>query len=301
MSRQLVLVHGREQQGKNSLELKADWIRALQEGLDKTGLKLPIPEQDIRFPYYGDTLQQLVDGLAPDAAAEVVIRGTDGDEARRRFAAAVLEQVKQKLGITDQEIEALAGTEIVEKGILNWKWVQNLLRAIDRRVGGGSGAAVALFTNDVYQYLHNAAIRQVIETGVTRALSKGVETVVVGHSLGTIVTYNLLRQKGQKEGWKVPLFVTVGSPLAVTEIKQSLRAFGTIRCPECVARWFNAMDSRDVVSLFPLDVNSFPLAPPDPSILNKTDVDNGTDNRHGISGYLNDAEVARRIHEALSA
>ncbi len=32
---------------------------------------------------------------------------------------------------------------------------------------------------------------------------------------------------------------------------------------------------------------------------NKTDVDNPTQNRHGITGYLGDPEVARRIHEAV--
>ena len=36
-------------------------------------------------------------------------------------------------------------------------------------------------------------------------------------------------------------------------------------------------------------------------IENKTDVRNPTANRHGISGYLDDAEVARRIHDALLA
>ncbi|MFM2005967.1 MAG: hypothetical protein RLZZ09_1622, partial [Pseudomonadota bacterium] len=34
---------------------------------------------------------------------------------------------------------------------------------------------------------------------------------------------------------------------------------------------------------------------------NKSNVDNHTDNRHGIVGYLNDADVARKIHEALSS
>ena len=56
------------------------------------------------------------------------------------------------------------------------------------------------------------------------------------------------------------------------------------------------MDEGDIVALYPLDVEHFDVDPP---ILNKTDVDNDTPNQHGISGYLNDAEVARRIYEAL--
>ena len=61
--------------------------------------------------------------------------------------------------------------------------------------------------------------------------------------------------------------------------------------------WFNAMDQRDVVALYPLDGTHFPI---DPAIENKTDVDNDTENRHGISGYLTDKVVAKRIYDALA-
>jgi hypothetical protein len=58
------------------------------------------------------------------------------------------------------------------------------------------------------------------------------------------------------------------------------------------------MDERDVVALYPLDAANFPVDPP---IENKRDVDNPTSNRHGISGYLSDPVVARRLHEAVVA
>lgn len=133
------------------------------------------------------------------------------------------------------------------------------------------------------------------------ALSPDVETVVVSHSLGTVIAYNLLRREGQMRGWNVPLFVTLGSPLAVTEIRKTLKSFSTARCPECVVKWFNALDERDVVALYPLNTEHFPLEPADPAIDNKRDVRNNTSNRHGIAGYLDDEEVARRIHAALVA
>jgi hypothetical protein len=58
--------------------------------------------------------------------------------------------------------------------------------------------------------------------------------------------------------------------------------------------------TRDVVALYPLDTKSFPLDPANPAIENKTDVRNRTANRHGIAGYLDDQEVARRIYDALT-
>ena len=76
------------------------------------------------------------------------------------------------------------------------------------------------------------------------------------------------------------------------------------RCPLCktqypagVGVWFNAMDPDDVVSLYPLEPPHFPVTP----IENYTEVDNQTPNQHGIVGYLNDSEVAKRIHAALAS
>ena len=38
-----------------------------------------------------------------------------------------------------------------------------------------------------------------------------------------------------------------------------------------------------------------------PQIENYGAVHNGTPNKHGITGYLDDPEVARRIHQAITA
>ena len=60
--------------------------------------------------------------------------------------------------------------------------------------------------------------------------------------------------------------------------------------------WHNARDPEDVVALFPLDAVNFST---NPAIDNYNDVDNETDNQHGIIGYLPDQRVAKSIHEAL--
>jgi hypothetical protein len=303
MTRELVLVHGRAQEHKDSIALKREWLDALREGLRKNGLQLPIPEERIRFPFYGDTLYGLVSNLPDDQVAEVIVRGSREDPQLRAFLADVLEEVATRKGITDEQIErmgqaaiqARGGAEVLERGVLNWGWVQGILSALDTHVPGASGASIALATTDVYRYLTNPAIRDKLEAGVRQAMTPNVESVVVSHSLGTVVAYNLLRRDGEQRGWRVPLFVTLGSPLAVKKIRTTL---APNKHPACVRRWFNAMDPDDVVSLYPLDRGHFPL---DPEIENKTDVDNDTQNQHGISGYLADRAVARRIHDALTA
>jgi hypothetical protein len=292
MTGQLVFVHGRSQEHKDAVALKGAWIAALREGLAKNRLDLPIPEADIRFPYYGETLFDLVsDG---PHVAEVIVRGPGTNDAERDFQRAVLQEVQNAQGISDDDVEALLGTKVIERGPLNWEWVQGILKILDQRLPGGSAATVALATHDVYQYLKNPGIRDVIEGGVRSAFTAQKPTVVVSHSLGTVVAFNLLRREGELNRWSVPLFVTLGSPLAITAVK---RAVSPIEHPSCVGKWYNARDARDVVALYPLDKAHFDI---DPAIENSSAVHNRTDNRHGISGYLDDKDIARRIYDALT-
>lgn len=296
MTRQLVFVHGRAQQGLNPDDSKAEWLDAFRAGLAKNGLELPIPETAVRFPYYGDALFDLVQGRTGADVAEVVVRGDSQDAEQEAFLLEVFDEVRRAKGIDEADLAQVAAEEVITKGPLNWEWTQAVLTFIDRRVPGGSGLTLALVTNDVYQYLVAQSIKGEIDEGVSAALSRDVESVVVGHSLGTVVAYNVLRERGEQEGWTVPLFVTLGSPLGVSRIR---REIVPPRWPACVRTWFNAMDDRDVVPLYPLTPDHFGTGP-DHVIVN-WEVDNHTESRHGIGGYLDDAETAKRIYDALTA
>lgn len=296
MTRELVLVHGRAQQGKDSVALKAAWIDSLVTGMAKSGLELPIPETAVRLPFYGDTLVDLVAGRTGDDVAQVIVRGTGDDEAAQAFLEQVVLEVQEKTGLSDADVLAAAGADdVVGRGFQNSRLVLGILRALDAYVPLASGPALALATADVYHYLHNPGITKVITDGVRAAMTPRVESVVVGHSLGSVVAYKLLKEEGPAAGWAVPALITVGCPLGVGAIR---RAIGGLAHPSVVGTWFNALDPDDVVALRPLEAPWFGI---DPAVTNKVDVDNPTANQHGISGYLEDPEVARRIHEALVA
>ncbi len=295
MTRELVLIHGRAQQNYDAEKLKELWVDSFKKGLEKNGLTLPIAEDKIRFPYYGNTLIGMVEGIPADKVAEIVVRGDDSNAAETEFVRAAILETLAKHDVTDEKIQAFANKQILERGIANWEWVQAGLQALDHYVPYASSTGVALRTRDVYRYLKNPVIRRKIDGGVAEAFDAATEAVVVGHSLGSVVAYNVLQKHGSADNWKVPLFVTVGAPLAVTAIKKAIQP---IKHPTAATKWFNAMDERDVVPLYPLDAGHFDV---DPAIENKTDVDNFTDNRHGIAGYLSDPVVAKRIHDALVA
>ena len=290
----LIFIHGRAQEHKDAQLLKNEWTNAFSNGLNKQGLELPISLSDIKFPYYGQTLYDLDQGKAQSEIADVIIKGEHKNDKESAFLQEVLTETINELGITDEQIEELGSPEVIEKGPGNWEWVQVGLRAIDRFIPGASSASILLVTRDVYKYLNYIGVRDSVESGIIMAVNNDQEAVIVSHSLGTVVAYNILQREGRSRKWKIPLFLTLGSPLGITAIR---RAISPIKHPSVVRKWFNAFDEKDLVALYPLDENRFPVKP---SIENWNEVNNTTSNHHGISEYLNDTKVSKIIYDALT-
>jgi alpha-beta hydrolase superfamily lysophospholipase len=167
--------------------------------------------------------------------------------------------------------------------------VQAIIRAIDRHAPGLSKRSLEAFMRDVYLYTTNFAVKDAINAIVAKEMTQQ-PTIVVGHSLGSVVAYNVLKSD---ENLNVPLYVSLGCPLGIRTVTQQFRP---VAHPASVRAWYNAFDKRDVVALTPLDAANFPVTPP---IENHDKVDNQTDNRHGIIGYLNDKSIAERILNAV--
>ena len=284
----LVLIHGRDQQGKDCAELKRAWLSALEVGLSNAGLPA-LDTQQIEFPYYGDLLERLVREIDAPLVADVLSKGGEADAGEADFRGRLLEELARSAGITSAEIDAAYDGAVKEKGPLNWKWVHAILRALDSTPIGST--TLDMFTRDVYVYLTFPAVEAQVNKVVADALSDG-PCVVVAHSLGSIVAYRLLRDPACRT--KVKRLITVGSPLGVGAVRGLLTPPSLAR-PDGVVEWFNAYDPRDVVALRALDSSTWDVRPP---ITNKGDIDNHTDNRHGIGGYLDSPEVASWISEA---
>jgi len=284
----LIFIHGRSQEGKNPALLQQQWEAALNKGLSSAGLTWSTNVQ-VAFPFYGNKLDELLKELDAPLIEDVIQRGAAQDTTEAQFRGDLLYEIARNAGISDSDIQAYYSGQPQEKGPLNWEWVQSILKALDKTPLGE--AAIDAFTRDVYVYLTNKAVRRAIDGLVSPYLTEG-PCVVVGHSLGSVVGYNVLSKTAQNVS--VKRYITVGSPLGLKAIKRQLDT--PLAMPPCTKGWYNAMDERDVVALYPLDGENFPIHPP---IVNKTDVDNHTDNRHGIEGYLDDSDVARSIYMAL--
>ncbi|MDO9004652.1 MAG: hypothetical protein Q7V20_14485 [Aquabacterium sp.] len=287
----LVLVHGRDQQGKDRAELKRAWLAALDIGLSNAELPA-LKTMDVEFPYYGDELERLVQEIDTPLVSDVLARGGLTDDRASDFRGRLLEELAASAGVTPAQINAKYSGAATEKGPLNWEWVQAILRALDNTPIGRS--TIDRFTRDVYVYLTYPAVQAAVNKLVESTLTEE-PCVVVAHSLGTVVTYRLLRDPACRA--KVKRLITLGSPLGVNAIRDLIKP-PALANPDGLTEWFNAYDPRDVVALRPLDEQTWKIRP---LIKNKSDVDNHTKNRHGIGGYLDDATVARWIYEATAA
>ena len=295
MMRQLILIHGRAQENKDAAGIKKEWIAAWEKGLKKSNLTNPLADSDIHFPYYGDTLAQMVVGKTAEQAGAVIIKGPPPPPVEEQIMREMIQEIAEEKGISEAEIRAQLGAEAVAMGPQNWKWVQAILELLDKSEPV-SAKMVALITKDVAKYLSDSTIRNHINDGVLQSVKPGREAVVVSHSLGTVVAYNVLMSRPSAfPDVKESLFVTLGSPLGITAIKTRLKPH---TFPKPVTKWYNALDPGDVVSLYPLTPAHFATGG---TIENHDTVDNWTDNQHSIGGYLDDNHVAKKIFDAVTA
>ncbi|MHB0952612.1 MAG: hypothetical protein ACYC10_11855 [Allorhizobium sp.] len=286
--RRILFIHGRAQGGRNFADIQREWTKALEDGARAAGMALP-ENLDIALPYYGNELDRLTAEFDLPLASDIKARGTPEQDAFLAFQAEVAQDLRLKAGITDEQVDAAYGENPRQKGPLNWEWVQAIFRAIDRHSDAITSDVLQIALRDVYIYNSSPTVRHVINEIVSKEIDDR-PTVIVAHSLGTVVAYHILREL---QAPKVPLLVTLGSPLGIRAIRRPLRP---LHHPAVVKGWLNGFDDRDVVALYPLDADNFNI---DPAIENISTLLNQTENRHGIVGYLDKPEIARRLIEAL--
>ncbi|KUL96634.1 serine peptidase [Bosea sp. WAO] len=286
----VLMIHGRAQGGKDPSELKKNWLATLEIGLAGHG-KPPLNAKTVDFPFYGDLLDELTAKASLPTPADVVAKGPGQNAEFEQFQRSVLMEMKKEMRISDEEVAALlpAGAP-QEKGPENWAWVQAIVRLLDRHLTPISDMTIENFLKDVFLYLTRPNITKRIDRTVEAMLSDE-PTLVVSHSLGTVVAFNVLRR--HKAKLKLTKFITLGSPLGITAISSKL---GVIENPAAAVGWYNAYDERDIVALNPLDSSYFPV---NPSVMNYNAVKNHTENRHGIAGYLNDPSVTATVMAAM--
>lgn len=285
----LVLVHGINNEDKSAEKVRDEWLAALAATLSPGDMAV-VRRAEIVAPYYGDILYRETERqtrAGPEAIAQAAAEPTS-DEAE--FYRKALDDIAPALGASESEVRAQAGVSgPIEQGFPHDRRFLALLRTAEAVVPNNGKAFIKLLPQ-AFAYLFRASATKAVDDEVRPALDGG-PTVVVSHSLGTIVTFKLLREDPSLH---VPSYVTLGSPLAIKAVKDAVGP--AFERPDCVRQWLNGLDPDDAVTIGRgLKETTF-----GPGIENIDDIENGDRDAHDISMYLRDARVAQAIVRAMS-
>ncbi|MFF8437871.1 alpha/beta hydrolase [Streptomyces bacillaris] len=118
-----------------------------------------------------------------------------------------------------------------------------------------SGRIMAGHLAQVTRYLSRAepdgdgrTLDERVRERVLALLGKDRSTVVVAHSLGTVVALEAL----YRHCGPVPLLVTLGSPIGMRTVVHSRLRPQPPATPDCVGRWLNYWDRDDIIAPRPL-------------------------------------------------
>jgi len=172
---------------------------------------------------------------------------------------------------------------------------------------------VYLSQKNTHNHVSSLSLKDATHKRMEEALRKhkGKEILLISHSMGTIIAYDVLTQCSQEIA--IDTFVTMGSPLGLPAIIGKIAAEHTacsgitneVNTPESVVRqWNNFSDIKDKIS-FNYNLaddykeNSLKVRAKDFVVFNDYSV-NGIANPHKSYGYLRTPELAELIDTFLN-
>jgi len=172
-----------------------------------------------------------------DEALDAEIDALAVDAVEREWLAALAQKLKRREQPEASGMRA-AGYQAKILDLLPGSWRRFI-----------TGKLTRAFLRDVHDFFFVPERRKKMEQSLLdRLVVGGGPFVVIGHSQGSMIAYSVLRTL-KKAACDVRLFVTIGSPLGLTEVQDFLRTEnGTLPVPECVDRWINAADPLDPVA-----------------------------------------------------
>ncbi len=161
---------------------------------------------------------------------------------------------------------------------------------------------------DVQDFLFEPEHRKEMEdTFLTRLQSGGNPFVVIAHSQGSMIAYDVLRQL-TKADIDVRLFVTIGSPLGLPPVRSVFKKWtkkNKLPFPACVTRWINVAAVGDVVAFDPTlgdEIERKSGQAFEDYLIKKEERDANVlsrGNAHSSMGYLSTGFVQSNVYEAV--
>lgn len=157
---------------------------------------------------------------------------------------------------------------------------------------------------DLHRYYTDKDIREKLRGRIGKALeeAEGQRIMVIAHSMGSIIAYDVLRLLGRDNPrFVLDHFITIGSPLGLPHVKQQIyKESNLVRTPSIVKQWTNFADRRDPVAV---DVhladdyqpNDAGVRVRDDLVINGYKNPDGKPNYHKLYGYLRAPELSEVV------
>jgi hypothetical protein len=283
----IVCVHGIGQQVAGEQSLLRDWAPALLDGLNHAGHRNAATADDIAMGFYGDLFRPVREMLS---AGDPMFTAADVDSGFEEEL--LLAWWREAARVDPKVAPPEADTLVRAPGS-----VQAALRQLSRsRFFGGLALRALVFDlKQVRRYLQDQQLRDAARAAVRKLITAETQ-VVVAHSLGSVVAYEVLATMPSHQ---VQALVTLGSPLGITNLifdrldptpHDGLGAWpGSDKLV-----WTNLADHGDVVAL------EKDLRPRfGPQVINAV-VNNGA-HAHAVTAYLTDKLSGAAIAGGLGA
>lgn len=299
----IVGIHGIANTFLTAPQLRDSWYRALAGGIEEAG-GAALPSSDLDVVSYGALFR-------PDGVGnERVPRGLEAEkdestgavedwekELVERWwlaAAALSEENRRKRGSDELGEDPYIEPPGHEGRARIPNFVQaGLLQLAKSRFFKPIGPAVLISElRQVRLFLHDEKFKKAILERFLKKITPET-TIVIGHSLGSVVAYEGLCSPGERN---IELFVTLGCPLGIPNVvfdaltPKPVNGRGT---RPAVRRWVNIADKGDLVAL------EKKLAPKFGDVQDIS-VYNGW-RSHDVLRYLSSAETGKVVSAALVA
>ena len=292
----IIFIHGMNQQHYTEQSLKQYWFRLFKAGLAHSQQKIDFNLLQIKLPFYGDLLTKhhLYNSLnlnhfLPQTLANIYL------PVHLRHNISILKEQQpfisalptfnphQSTSFTQRLslISALTKDHLFKELSLFLNHYPKLHQSFIRN-----------FLIETYLYLSNPEFMHEVHHRIMQHLHPHEDHILVAHSLGTVIAYNLLHQFNH---FKIHRFITLGSPLAFKIIQEKL-TFPISRPTQLKGDWLNFYSPDDFLTAFPLCESPFNFDPP---IINQS-ITTSIYNPHSIAGYLQHPLVIQSIIEALN-
>ena len=274
MPLRIVCLHGMNQQQYNAASLQDYWYTLLQARLQQYIPNLNCNKFEFCVPFYADLITQhhLANQFNVGTFSPKLVPHWHLPLPLNHFKATPIWQHWHALG------RDLAIKELLQ--------VLDFFPKLDTEL-------MQHFLIEAYLYLCDAEFIQQVHQRVAAALNPNQPTLVIAHSLGSVIAYNLLRQHPE---YRIHTLITLASPLAFKIIQAKI--IHPIQRPACIlGDWLNFYSKNDFLSAFPLSKAPFSFQPSIKNQVIRTDLANP----HQLQQYLQHPLVLSELAKILIA